>query len=56
MALSIPPSSCTTRLVLRRLTKENDRYKVYLPKKYNDIWEKLYKEGKRVDLLLILKY
>jgi len=42
--------------VNRRLTKENDRYKLYLPKRYGDIWGRLCKEGKRVDLLLILKY
>jgi len=42
--------------VKRLITREGDRFKLYLPKKYSDIWEKLYKEGKRVDLLLILKY
>jgi len=39
----------------RRLTRENDRYKLYLPKRYNDIWEKLCGEGKKVDLLVVLR-
>jgi len=39
----------------RRLTKESERYKLYLPKRYSDIWRKLCEEDKRVDLLLILK-
>jgi len=39
----------------RSLTKENDRYKLYLPKKYNDVWEKLCRENKRVDILVVLK-
>jgi len=37
----------------RRLTKESERYKLYLPRKYNDVWEKLYRENKRVDILVI---
>jgi len=41
--------------VNRRLTRESERFKLYLPKKYSDIWEKLYKEDKRVDLLIMLK-
>uniref|UniRef100_A0A7J3ZM35 Uncharacterized protein n=1 Tax=Fervidicoccus fontis TaxID=683846 RepID=A0A7J3ZM35_9CREN len=39
----------------RRLTKESDRYKLYLPKKYTDMWGKLYRENKRVDILVVLK-
>jgi len=39
----------------RRLTKESDRYKLYLPKRYSDIWGKLYRENKRVDILVMLK-
>jgi len=39
----------------RRLTKESERYKLYLPRKYNDVWEKLYRENKRVDILIVLK-
>ena len=41
--------------VSRRLTKESKRYKLYLPKRYSDVWKKLYEEGKRVDLLVVLK-
>ena len=39
----------------RRLTKESERYKLYLPRRYDDIWEKLYRENKRVDILVMLK-
>ena len=42
--------------VNRRLIKESDRFNLYLPKRYSDIWEKLCEEGKRVDLLVILKH
>jgi len=41
----------------RAVIRESYRYyKVYLPTEYNDIWEKLCEEGKRVDLLVILKH
>jgi len=39
----------------RGLTKENEKFKLYLPRKYNDVWEKLYRENKRVDILVVLK-
>ena len=39
----------------RRVTKEGERYKIYLSKKYNDIWGKLYREGKKVDTIIVLK-
>ena len=40
----------------RAVIRESHRYfKVYLPKKYNDVWEKLCEEGKRVDILVVLK-
>jgi len=39
----------------RRLTKESERYKLYLPKRYDDIWEKLCRENKRVDLLIVFR-
>jgi len=39
----------------RLIVSENNRYRLYLPKRYNDIWEKLYKEKKKVDLLVIFK-
>jgi len=39
----------------RRLIKESDRYKLYLPKRYDDIWEKLCRENKRVDLLIVFR-
>uniref|UniRef100_A0A7J3ZJH8 Uncharacterized protein n=1 Tax=Fervidicoccus fontis TaxID=683846 RepID=A0A7J3ZJH8_9CREN len=42
--------------VSRRLTKESERFKLYLPKKYSDIWRKLCEEGKRVDILVVLKH
>ena len=37
----------------RAVVKENERYKIYLPKKYNSIWEKL--DGKAVDLLIVFR-
>ena len=40
----------------RRLTKESERFKLYLPKRYSDIWRKLCEEGKRVDILVVLKH
>ena len=39
----------------RRLTKESERYKLYLPKRYDDIWEKLCRENKRVDMLIVFR-
>lgn len=38
----------------RELTRENDRFKIYLPKKYNSVWEKLV--GKTVDLLIVFRH
>jgi hypothetical protein len=51
------PVSYVDKLLVRnrRLIKESERYKLYLPKKYNDVWEKLYRENKRVDILVVLK-
>lgn len=37
----------------REIVKENERYKIYLSKKYNNIWEKV--EGKPVDLLIVFR-
>lgn len=37
----------------REIVKENERYKIYLSKKYNNIWEKL--ESKSVDLLIVFR-
>ena len=37
----------------REVVKENERYKIYLPKKLNSIWEKL--DGKTVDLLIVFR-
>ncbi len=43
-------------LVLNRyVIKENNRYKLYLPKKYNDVWEKLHRKNQKVDLLIVFK-
>jgi len=39
----------------RYVIKENNRYKLYLPKKYNDIWEKLHRKNQKVDLLIVFK-
>lgn len=40
----------------RAIVRESHRYyKLYLPRKYNDVWEKLYRENKRVDILVVLK-
>jgi len=52
------PELLTTSAVLaanERLIKESDRYKLYLPKRYSDMLEKLYRECERVDLLVVLK-
>ena len=38
----------------RELVKENERYKIYLPRRYNSIWEKLV--GKTVDLLVVFRH
>ncbi|MEM0035407.1 MAG: hypothetical protein QXU36_08455 [Thermofilum sp.] len=35
----------------REIVRENERYKIYLSKRYNSIWEKL--DGKTVDLLIV---
>jgi len=39
----------------RYIIKENDRYRLYLPKKYNDIWEELYRKKEKIDLLIVFK-
>ena len=37
----------------RELMRENDGFKVYLSRKYNDLWEKLV--GQKVDLLIVFR-
>jgi len=39
----------------RYVIKENDRYKLYLSKRYNDIWEELHSEKQKADLLIVFK-
>ena len=41
--------------VKRLITREGDRFKLYLPKKYNSIWEKLCHAHKRVDLIVVFQ-
>ena len=56
--MTITYPTITDRLLIRgrAVIKESYRYyKVYLPMEYNDIWEKLYGESKRVDPLVMLK-
>jgi len=50
------PVSYVDKLLVRnrRLIKESERYKLYLPRKYNDVWEKLYRENKKIDILVVL--
>ena len=36
----------------RRIIREHNRYKIYLSKKYNNVWEFLYKHSARVDILV----
>jgi uncharacterized iron-regulated protein len=36
----------------RRVVRENIRYKIYLPLKYNDVWRKI--AGEKVDILIII--
>ena len=37
----------------REVVKEDERFKIYLPKRYNSIWEKV--KGKTVDLLVVFR-
>lgn len=37
----------------RYLVREKERFKLYLPKAYNNIWEEL--KGEKVDLLLVIR-
>jgi len=39
----------------RYVIKESNRYKLYLPKKYNDVWEKAHRKNQKVDLLIVFK-
>ncbi len=43
-------------LTSKNIVRENDRYKIYLNKKYNKLWEMLHKQNKKVDLLVVLKH
>lgn len=38
----------------RSVVRETKNYKVYLPIEFNDIWERLYRDGRRVDVLILL--
>lgn len=39
----------------RKAVREGDRYKIYLPKPYNELWKKLYEEEKKVDLIVVVQ-
>jgi len=39
----------------RNLSRENNRFKIYLDKRYNDIWESLYRSHEKVDLIIVLR-
>ena len=41
--------------VKRRITREGGRFKVYLPKKYNSIWERLHHTHRKVDLIIVFQ-
>jgi len=56
--MSTPYLLIIDRMLVRGRTviKESYRYyKVYLPVGYSDIWEKLYKGNKGVNLLIVLR-
>jgi len=38
----------------RRLTKENDKYKMYLPRQYSDVWKFLHEKKIEIDLVVLL--
>jgi hypothetical protein len=61
-------SEAMTRLLMRRIAgsivvtaenrhivKEGDRYKVYLPGHWNELWEELRRVGKTVAVVIIVK-
>ncbi|MEM0196804.1 MAG: hypothetical protein QXK66_04145 [Sulfolobales archaeon] len=31
------------------------RYKIYLPEQYNEIWEEIRRQGRRVDLIIVVR-
>ena len=35
----------------RRIVRENERLKIYLPKRYNSLWQRF--EDRKVDLLIV---
>jgi len=41
--------------VKRLITREGDRFKVYLPKKYNSTWKRLYHTHRKVNLITVLQ-
>lgn len=41
--------------VKRLITREGDRFKLYLPKKYNSIWERLCHAHKKVDVIVVFQ-
>ena len=45
------------KIVMRNrcITKERDRFKIYLSSMYNDIWEYLNKHEVRVDVIVMLR-
>ena len=38
----------------RSVVRETKNFKVYLPLEFNDIWERLYRDGRRVDVLILI--
>ncbi len=39
----------------RNLSRENNRFKIYLDKRYNDIWKFIHQSHEKVDLIIVLK-
>jgi hypothetical protein len=45
------------RLIIpkRHVIREHRRYKIYLPEYYNEIWEEINRQGKTVDVIIIVR-
>ena len=39
----------------RSIIREHMRYKIYLPEQYNEIWEEIRRQGRRVDLIIAVR-
>ena len=39
----------------RHVIREHRRFKIYLPEYYNEIWEEINRQGKTVDVVIIVR-